>query len=116
MPRKFSKGSWFISAEVRFEMHTEKVQYPKDSCWNWTGPQEREYGILWDGERNHRAHRWAYEHFVGPIPEGLEIDHLCFNTLCVNPKHLEPVTHEENLKRMHAHRRKLKRDNPEKRY
>lgn len=45
------------------------------------------------------AHRWAYEHWVGPIPEGLEIDHLCRVKLCVNPAHLEPVTRAENMRR-----------------
>jgi hypothetical protein len=51
------------------------------------------------------AHRWAYEHFVGPIPEGLEIDHGCFVHACVNPGHLEPVTHQENVRRRHEHTR-----------
>jgi hypothetical protein len=45
------------------------------------------------------AHRWIYEQKVGPIPEGLEIDHLCRTPLCVNPTHLEPVTHAENRRR-----------------
>jgi hypothetical protein len=50
------------------------------------------------------AHRWAYEAFVGPIPEGLEIDHLCRNRACVNPAHLDPVTHQENMSRGKAAR------------
>jgi hypothetical protein len=45
------------------------------------------------------AHRWAYEHFIGPIPAGLEIDHLCRVRHCVNPAHLEPVTKSENRRR-----------------
>lgn len=45
------------------------------------------------------AHRWSYEHHVGPIPEGFDIDHLCRNRLCVNPNHLEPVTRAENVRR-----------------
>jgi hypothetical protein len=45
------------------------------------------------------AHRWAYETIVGSIPEGLELDHLCRNPSCVNPGHLEPVPHRENLAR-----------------
>lgn len=52
------------------------------------------------------AHRFFYEHFIGEIPEGLEIDHLCHNTICVNPAHLEAVTHSENLRREHAFRPK----------
>jgi len=45
------------------------------------------------------GHRWSYEHFVGPIPDGLELDHLCEIKLCVNPEHLQPVTFEENMRR-----------------
>lgn len=45
------------------------------------------------------AHRWVYEHDIGPIPEGMEIDHTCRNTLCVNVEHLEPVTHAVNMER-----------------
>ena len=45
------------------------------------------------------AHRWAYEHFVGPIPDGMMIDHLCRVPRCANPEHLEPVTNAENVRR-----------------
>lgn len=45
------------------------------------------------------AHRWSYEHHVGPIPSGLDLDHLCRNRKCVNPAHLEPVTRSENVRR-----------------
>jgi len=46
-----------------------------------------------------RAHRFAYELLVGPIPEGMDLDHVCGVRLCVWPEHLEPVTHAENLRR-----------------
>lgn len=69
-------------------------------CWLWTG------GIHKNGYASFRvagvrtmAHRWAYEHFVGPIPDGLQIDHLCRVRHCVNPSHMEPVTPRENTNR-----------------
>lgn len=58
-------------------------------CWEWTHTRAHTgYGV-WRGQQ---AHRLSYEHFVGPIPPGLHIDHLCRNRWCVNPHHLEPVT------------------------
>jgi HNH endonuclease len=71
-------------------------------CWEWIGAKwARGYGIfIQPGTQKHlAAHRWGYEHLVGPIPEGLELDHLCRNRSCVNPAHLEPVTHLENVRR-----------------
>jgi hypothetical protein len=66
-------------------------------CWEWLQNFNADgYGIY---KRNHQAHRVVYELLVAPIPEGLEIDHLCRNRRCVNPAHLEPVTHLENIRR-----------------
>ncbi len=71
-----------------------------DSCWCWTGEHsDRGYGRFWDGARRVRAHRWAYEFCVGPIPAGLTIDHLCRVHACVNPDHLEAVTNRVNILR-----------------
>lgn len=68
-------------------------------CWMWTGGLLHGYGrISLDGVRL-LAHRAAYEHFVGTIPLGLEIDHLCRQPSCVNPRHLEAVTAKENVRR-----------------
>ena len=72
-------------------------------CWLWTGTRttyKREgYGRFNGPDGLVLAHRFAYELLVGPIPEGLQIDHLCRVRLCVNPAHLEPVTHTENVLR-----------------
>lgn len=72
-------------------------------CWWWIGARnDQGYGRLGVGPRGAGmvyAHRFAYELFVGPIPDGLEPDHLCRNPPCVNPSHLEPVTHAENIRR-----------------
>ena len=72
-------------------------------CWIWLGTpsvgQYGDYGKFFINNRMHYAHRLAYEMLVGPIPDDLTIDHLCRNTMCVNPDHLEPVTAEENTRR-----------------
>jgi HNH endonuclease len=64
-------------------------------CWLWTGATTKGYGRF----RGTGAHRFAYELLVGPIPQGLQLDHLCRVRNCVNPEHLEPVTCQENLRR-----------------
>jgi HNH endonuclease len=69
-------------------------------CWIWTGAGSKEgYGRIWLNGGNYGTHRLSYELLVGPIPDGLVIDHLCRNPPCVNPAHLEPVTDRENLHR-----------------
>ena len=77
----------------------------ENGCWIWRGaPNNMGYGKVGSaGDESagaeQAAHRWFYKRFVGPIPEGLVLDHLCRTPLCVNPEHLEPVTLAENTRR-----------------
>jgi hypothetical protein len=69
-------------------------------CWEWQGSRSRSgYGRWRVGDKLQQAHRVLYEEFVGPIPDGLDLDHLCRNRACVNPGHMEPVTRQENCQR-----------------
>ncbi len=74
---------------------------PESGCWEWTAfTLANGYGqFYYDGKRNGLAHRFMYETYVGEIPDGLHIDHLCRNRKCVNPAHMEAVTQQENLVR-----------------
>ncbi|WP_275463353.1 HNH endonuclease signature motif containing protein [Streptomyces noursei] len=74
------------------------------SCHLWTGAtNERGYGAVWINGRTVKAHRYAYEQANGPIPAGLEIDHRCRRRECVNPDHLDAVTHRVNILRSTNH-------------
>ena len=82
------------------------IPEPNSGCWLWTARLDRNgYGRIgiWMPDRGHNVPRSAYREMFkalrGPIPEGLELDHLCRVRSCVNPDHLEPVTHKENVRR-----------------
>lgn len=90
------------TTEERFWPRVNKTP----TCWIWTGPTWRGYGRFWveNGTRHARAHRYAYELLVGPIPKDLTVDHLCHNRRCVNPEHMELVTLAENTRRSNVRR------------
>lgn len=79
---------------------------PND-CWVWRGATVRGYGVLWMSERHRsiRAPRFAYSLLNGPIPPNMTVDHICANTLCVNPAHLELCSAGENSRRGLARQR-----------
>jgi hypothetical protein len=83
------------------ERFLEKIIIPEDpnGCWLWTSVVCARYGVFTIDGKLHKAHRLSYQLFVGVIPNGLTIDHLCRNRLCMNPEHLEPVTAGENSRR-----------------
>jgi hypothetical protein len=65
-------------------------------CWLWVGATSKGYGVFKLSGRSRSAHGLAYEHLIGPVAEGFELDHLCRVRSCVNPAHLEPVTSSVN--------------------
>lgn len=84
------------SVRERIDLHTEQNA---DGCWIWTAALKNGYGAISLDGKIRFAHRVAYEDFVGPIPDGLQLDHLCRVPACVNPLHLEAVTPQTNVLR-----------------
>jgi hypothetical protein len=92
-----------------------KVRVTESGCWEWTGTLRKSngYALFSAGGRQHLAHRWAYETFVGPIPDGHQVDHQCHDPAtcsdvpcahrrCVNPGHLAALTPRDNTLRSGA--------------
>lgn len=102
-----------MTPEERFLAKIEEV----DGHWIWIGAASGgRYGSFRDeAGRTVKAHRWSYEHWIGPIPEGFDVDHVCRVILCVRPHgdHLEAVTHAENVKRGNRNGNQLKTHCPE---
>lgn len=105
-----------MSFPTRLDLFMAKVDVDPTGCWTWTGAKiKKGYGTFYDGTKVVRAHRWAYTQFVGPIPEGLVIDHtchtadsactggdLCSHRSCVNPEHLQAITGKRNSQLRHG--------------
>lgn len=85
------------SLEVRFWRKVEKTE----TCWNWRGSTNKTsgYGQIQINGKAESVHVVSYKLAGGAIPEGMELDHLCRNRKCVNPDHLEPVAHRDNVLR-----------------
>ncbi len=108
-PSCSATAQWRAHRETLRERMMARIAKQDNGCWMWLGARRRGgkgYGLVSIGRRTRTgrrcpvgAHRVFYELFKGPIAEGLQIDHLCFNPGCVNPEHLEAVTATENVDR-----------------
>lgn len=92
---------WVNGREIRARFWMKVRVAPANECWEWLASRDRHgYGKFKPVSRTWTlAHRASYRLHVGPIPDGLVLDHLCRNTSCVNPGHLEAVTQVENMRR-----------------
>jgi hypothetical protein len=86
-----------VATAARFWSRVD--QRSSDECWPWLAGKAKGYGTFSIGGRSHPAHTISYQQIIGPVPIGLQLDHLCRNRGCVNPQHLEPVTRKENILR-----------------
>lgn len=87
----------FVSSIIRYEL--SYIPEPNSGCYLWMGYLDQKgYGRIKINGKSFKAHKFAYEHFIGPVAEGLELDHLCRIRCCVNPWHLEPKLHSENVR------------------
>ncbi|MEU5596690.1 HNH endonuclease signature motif containing protein [Streptomyces sp. NPDC020298] len=110
-PRTHTARGWvkgqpqpYLRGHAAWKDHGPRWIADANGCWIWQRRANRQgYAIgsfvSRGGKSTGLAHRAIYEQQVGPIPEGMELDHRCFVTMCVNPAHMEPVTSEENLRR-----------------
>lgn len=104
--RRQGRPAWIADIEQRhlaaFFSRIQLAEFPFGGCWIWSGRLDASgYGLTSFRSNGsvRGAHRWAYLTAIGPIPDGLQIDHLCRTRACVNPLHMEVVTFEENMRR-----------------
>jgi len=97
------RGRPTLRTKERPILETDYIPVTESGCWLWLGATCQGYGIVSKceatGGKRKYAHRLSYEQFVGPIPEGLELDHKCRTRCCIRPDHLEPVTTTVNVLR-----------------
>jgi hypothetical protein len=111
-------GRKFLPPQSAIQRFMKRISVQESGCWFWTGPLNRDgYGQFGADWKVYPCHRWAYEYFIGPIPDGLVVDHKChqprdcaggsecLHRRCVNPAHLETVAPIENMLRGHGPRR-----------
>lgn len=117
-PRRKSGPSRYVN-DTLADRIKRGAKIDENGCWRWQRSIGKEgYGFIAVREysgakpRSRLAHRVSYEQFVGPIPDGLQIDHLCRVRECVNPSHLEPVTGSVNVRRSPIHVSKTRRKKP----
>jgi len=98
MPNSVGDFRW---PTVEAQLDHWSYKDPNSGCWIWAGSTSNGYAMAvnWRYPGIVRAHRLAYTHFIGEIPKGLQLDHLCRVRCCVNPNHLEAVSQQENIKR-----------------
>lgn len=95
------------------EKFWSKVEKVEGGCWMWKGRASTPgYGQVVVGGKWVSVHRFSYELENGPIPEGMSVDHLCYNKLCVNPMHLDLVSRADNVRRAKAMLEHCKRGHP----
>lgn len=88
---------------------TSRIAVPRPDCWIWQGATDHGYGRVWIDGKAKRVHRLVWEALYGPIPEGLQLDHICRVRMCCNPAHLDLVTALENSQRAKPFRTVVKR-------
>lgn len=123
--RWYRHGSPYVTSRTvgddvaRFETYLRQGVPPAHApelgpCWLWTGALTSDgYAVMEVQDLpTASAHRWSYRHHIGPLPDNLELDHLCVVAHCVNPWHLEPVTHAENVRRVNARKTHCPQSHP----